>query len=136
MRAMAPLGDEAACLGFADEAHYNVGRYRGLALVSMRAADAPSLRAEVTTILHDSNSTECKWERVRSAKHRITAHKLLHWALDHALVGSLRVNAFTWDTGTSEDQRQGTHHMKRLRSTYLHLFAHVIHTRWLDARRW
>lgn len=133
---MASGNDGATYLGFADEAHYNIGRYRGLALVSMRAIDARSLRAEVSAMLHESNSTECKWERVRSAKHRFTAQKLPHWTLDHAVMGSLRVNVLTWDTGTSEDQRQGTHHMKRLRSTYLRLFAHVIRTRWPDACHW
>lgn len=133
---MAPGHNETTYLGFADEAHYNVGRYRGLALVSMCALEAPSLRAEVSSILHESRTTECKWERVRSAKHRFTAQKLLHWTLTHALAGSLCVNVLTWDTGTSEDQRQGTHHMKRLRSTYLHLFAQVIRTRWPNARCW
>lgn len=133
---MASENNETTYLGFADEAHYNVGRYRGLALVSMRAIDAPSLRAEVSAMLHESHVTECKWERVRSAKHRFTAQKLLHWTLDHALANSLRVNVLTWDTGTSEDQRQGTHHIKRLRSTYVRLFAHVIRTRWTGASRW
>lgn len=133
---MVPSHDEATYLGFADEAHYNVGRYRGLALVSMRALDAPSLRAEVSAMLLESHAIECKWERVRSAKHRFTAQKLLHWTLGHALADTVRVNVLTWDTGTSEDQRQGTHHMKRLRNTYMRLFAHVIHTRWPDARRW
>jgi hypothetical protein len=133
---MAASHDETTYLGFADEAHYNVGRYRGLGLVSMHEQDVPSLRAELSTILHKSNAAECKWERVRSAKHRFTAQKLLHWTLDHALADSVRVNVLTWDTGTSEDQRQGTHHMKRLRSTYVRLFAHVICRRWPDARRW
>lgn len=133
---MLTVNDEATYVGYADEAHYNVGRYRGLALVSMRAADAPHLRAEVVAILHESNSNECKWEKVRSAKNRFTAQKLLHWTLDHALADVVRVNVLTWDTGTSDDQRQGTHHMKRLRSTYLRLFAGVMRTRWPDARRW
>ncbi len=128
--------DETTYLGFADEAHYNVGRYRGLALVSMRATDASLMRADVNAILHQSNAIESKWEKVRSAKNRFTAQELLRWTLDHALSNYLRVNVLTWDTGTSEDQRQGTHHMKRLRSTYLQLFARVLRTRWPDARHW
>lgn len=128
--------DEATYLGFADEAHYNVGRYRGLALVSMCATNAPFLRAEASTILNQSNAIESKWEKVRSAKNRFTAQKLLRWAIACALSGYVRINVLTWDTGTSEDQQQGTHHMKRLRSTYLHLFARVLRTRWPEARRW
>lgn len=133
---MAPGSENATYLGFADEAHYNVGRYRGLALVSMRATNAPRFRAEVTSILHQSNAVECKWEKVRSAKNRFTAQKLLRWTIDHALSDSLRVNVLTWDTGTSEDQRQGTHHVKRLRNTYVHFLARVVRTRWPDARHW
>lgn len=133
---MAPWNDNATYLGFADEARYNVGRYRGLALVSMRATDALRLRAEVTGILLQSNAIECKWEKVRSAKNRFTAQKLLRWTLEQALSDSLRVNVLTWDTGTSEDQRHGTHHMKRLRSTYVQLLVRVLRTRWHEARHW
>lgn len=133
---MAQEHDQATYAGYADEAHYNVGRYRGLALVSMPAAKALALCAEVVAILQESRATESKWEKVRSAKSRFTAQKLLRWTVDHALAGSLRINVLTWDTGTSEDQRQGTHHVKRLRSMYLHLFTCVLQTRWPDAHRW
>lgn len=133
---MTPANDETTCLGFADEAHYNVGRYHGVALVSICAADTQSLRAEMRAILEQSGAIECKWEKVRSAKNRFTAQKLVRWTLDHALSGTLHVNVLTWDTGTSEDQRQGTHHIRRLHSTYLHLFASVMLTRWPDARCW
>ena len=133
---MVPVNNNATYLGFADEAHYNVGRYRGLALVSMRATEAPRLRAELTSILHQSRVIECKWEKVRSARTRFTAQELLRWTLEQALSDFLRVNVLTWDTGTSEDQRQGTHHMKRLRSTYVQLLVRVLRTRWPDARYW
>ena len=77
----APAPTHAA---YSDETRYNYGRVRGLGLLSLPGATAPTLGAEVRALLDASGVAECKWERIRSARGRFAAHKLLSWAMEAA----------------------------------------------------
>lgn len=133
---------EPAYAGFADETQYNVGRYRGVALVGAPLAQVPLLSGEVARILAESGVVECKWEKVRSARTRFAAEKLLVWALDAALAGRLHVDTLTWDAGEplavwrSGTRPQPLPYLKRLHQMYAALLAGVLAHRWPDGRTW
>src|SRR5262245_61042412 len=91
---------------YTDEAQYNTGRYRGLGMVGAQAKDGEALRAEVLELLRTSGVAEGKWEKLRSAKTRFVAEKLLDWATSAALADRLRVDVLTWDT--KDGARLGT----------------------------
>jgi hypothetical protein len=84
-------------IAYADETRYNVGRYRGLAVVSLRLADADAFRAEARSLLQTSGVHELKWVEVRTARHRFAANKLITWAFNALGAGALRVEVVTWD---------------------------------------
>lgn len=128
-------GERSAC-GYADETQYNVGRYRGLAMVSALAAVAGELAAAVRGILASSGVNECKWEKVRSAKTRFLAEKLLIWAVDEAMAGRLRVDALTWEAGDSRHASAGMPYLKKLHHMYRYLVAEALTYRWPDATTW
>lgn len=132
--------DEIIARGYADETQYNVGCYRGVALVSARDPMAGELAAEVRSILADSGvgvgAGECKWEKVRSAKGRFLADKLLTWALEGAVAGRLRVDALTWDAGDNARAGAGIPYLKKLHQMYGHLLAETLAHRWPDAAAW
>jgi hypothetical protein len=130
------MSDDTIACGYADETQYNVGQYRGVALVSALAPDAARLAAEVRSILSASGARECKWERVRSTKGRFLAAKLLAWTLDSAIAGRMRVDALTWDAGNSAHAGAGTPYLKKLHQMYRHLLAEALAHRWLDAATW
>jgi hypothetical protein len=74
-----------------------VGRYRGLAVVSLRFADADAFRAEVKGLLQASEVHELKWTEVRTARQRFAANKLISWTLNTMSAGALRAEVVTWD---------------------------------------
>ncbi len=127
---------EPEYVAYADEAQYNFGRYRGLGVVSLRAEDAAGLSAEVDRLLRASEVGECKWEKVRSARTRFAAKKLLRWALDAAQRGALRVDVLLWDTHAAQRAGRGLPHIKNLRRLYAHLIERVVTARWPGPGRW
>ena len=141
-RTATDASSEPAYAGFTDETQYNVGRYRGVALVGAPLAQVPLLSGEVERILAESGVAECKWEKVRSARTRFAAEKLLVWALDAALADRLHVDTLTWDAGELPAvSRSGTRpqplpYLKRLHQMYAALLAEALAHRWPDGRAW
>ena len=82
----------ASHVAYSDEARFNYGRYRGLALVGARVGDALALSRALRDLLETSGMEECKWEKVRSARARFAAAKLLRWAVERAIAGEITVD--------------------------------------------
>lgn len=134
---------EPAYAGFADETQYNVRRYRGVALVGAPLAHVPALGAEVKRILAESGVAECKWEKVRSARTRFAAEKLLIWALEATLADRLHVDTLTWDAGeqllttaVSGTRPRPLPYLMRLHQMYADVLAEALTHRWPDGRPW
>ena len=126
----------ATHVAYTDEAQYNTGRYRGLGMVSARAEDGGALGVEVLRLLEASGVAECKWEKLRSARTRFVAEKLLDWATAAALSGRLRVDVLTWDTEDGTRAGTGLPHLTNLRRMYAHLLEAILPSRWPDTDRW
>ncbi len=113
-------------VAYSDEAHFNYGRYRGLALVGARVDDAPALGRALRELLDASGMEECKWEKVRSARARFAAAKLLRWAVERAIAGEITVDALTWDAGDERAARAAVPHLANLRRMYAHLLGDLL----------
>ncbi|HEX6123027.1 MAG TPA: hypothetical protein VFY89_07700 [Ktedonobacterales bacterium] len=111
---------------YSDETRYNYGRVRGLGLLSLPSATAPALGAEVRALLAASGVAECKWERIRSARGRFAAEKLLTWTLAAASAGRLRVDVLTWDA----EDGAALPYLARLRQQYARLVGEILPRRW------
>ena len=122
--------------GFTDEAQYNFGRYRGLAMVSAPQDEAPRLREEAHTLLEESGIAECKWEKVRTARTRFASSKLLRWAIRQAELARLRVDTLTWDVWEGSIDGRGVPHIANLRRMYRVLVEDVVPRRWGADARW
>ncbi len=124
-----------AYIAYTDETRYNVGRIRGLGMLSMRTADAATLGGEVRQILDASGMGECKWEHMRSARASFAAAKLLEWAVEHAISGTLRVDTLTWDATDHDVEMHALPHIQRLHHMYAVLLGIILPRRWpLDTR--
>lgn len=128
--------DDALACGYTDETRYNVGRYRGVALVSAPLPAVAALGAEIRDILAISGVSECKWEKVRSARMRFLAEKLLEWTLQATLASRLRVDTLTWDAGDRAHAAAGTPYLKKLHQMYHDLLAQAMAHRWPQAAAW
>jgi hypothetical protein len=126
----------ASHVAYTDETRYNTGRYRGLAMLSLHAEHAAALSAAVRGLLDASGVAECKWEKVRSARTRFAAEKLLDWAMAEAQAERLRADALTWDTDAASRAGAGVPHIANLRRMYAHLLGTILPARWPAAEGW
>jgi len=123
-------------VAYADESQYNVGRYRGVALVTMPADQAVTVQQELQRLLRESDLTEFKWKQLNGAKQRFAAVKMLRCAVRAAVAGTARVDALTWDTWDSRHDLRGRDDIANLHRMYYHLFRNVLRERWPDDSTW
>lgn len=129
-------GGEPTHVAYADESKHNVGRYRGVALISLRLEDAGRLSAELEGLFQESGITEFRWKKVGNAKYRFAAIKMLGYGVEKATKGLLRVDVLTWDTEDSRHKVRGRDDIANLQRMYYHLFRHVLRERWPDGSLW
>jgi hypothetical protein len=122
--------------GYTDEAQYNVGRYRGLAMLSLHEEDAATCSRDLRSILRASSIHECKWEKVRSARTLFGAMKMLDWTIRQVEQGILRVDTLTWDTEEGSRAGLGVPHIANLRKMYRMLLETVVRERWGELAGW
>ncbi|MEW6386983.1 MAG: DUF3800 domain-containing protein [Thermodesulfobacteriota bacterium] len=123
-------------IAFGDESHWNVGRYRGLGLVTLKGEDLGGLKAELLAILQESGVTEFKWKKLKSARDRFAALKLCEFAVQAACQKRLRVDVLTWDTYNSRHQVKDRDDVANLQRMYYQLFKNVLRERWPDGSVW
>ncbi|SRR6266478_2049391 len=123
-------------VAFSDESHHNVGRYRGIGMISMCSEHHAGFDAEMRRLLKDSNVSEFKWRDLSSAQHRFAALKIVEWAFEKLLTQFIRIDVLTWDTQDSRHTVQGRDDIANLERMYYHLFRNVLCHRWPDGSRW
>ncbi len=130
------MSTEVTHIGFADESHWNTGRYRSLGLVTMSAEACDRLNDELTQLLHESGVGEFKWRNLNGAKERFAALKMCDWTIKVALGGTLRVDVLIWDTQDSRHNIVQRDDIANLQRMYYHVFHNVLRSRWLNDARW
>ena len=123
-------------LAYADETLHNMGRYRGIGLISLRYEHLESLCIALQSLLHESGITELKWQKLDGAKYRFAALKILHCTVKSACAGLLRADVLTWDIQDSRHTVRGRDDSANLQRMYYHLFKNVLLTRWPDGSIW
>lgn len=123
-------------IGFADESHYNKGRFRSLAVVSLKQGGHESVKKQVCTLLEESDVKELKWEKVKDAKYRFAARKILCLAVDLASRGVIRIDTLIWDIEDTRHKIKGRDDLENLHRMYHHLFKDVLQKRWGDGAIW
>jgi hypothetical protein len=121
---------------YADETSFNSGRYRGIALVSLKNEDSPSYSTELRGILTAASVSELKWYELDSAKMRFAAQKALSLVLDGASRKALRADILIWDTHDSRHLVRGRDDIANLERMYYHLLKNVMSKRWPDNSEW
>jgi Protein of unknown function (DUF3800) len=123
-------------LAYADETHYNEGRYRGIGVITLRDHDAGSLKNEISQILTTSGVEELKWQKLKSARMRFAAQKVLGVVLETACRSVLRADILLWDTFDRRHVVQGRDDIANLQRMYYHLLKNVLRNRWPDNSDW
>lgn len=122
--------------GFCDESGYNVGRYRAVSMVSMRASFFPEFNDSLQRILDDSDVTELKWYELTSAKMRFAAIKALDYTLDNAEAVKIRVDTLIWDIQDTRHTVLRRDDLQNLQRMYYHLLNNVVIKKWGELGYW
>jgi hypothetical protein len=86
---------EVTHVAYSDETHHNVGRFKGIGVVTSTVDNATRASEEVKAILATANVSELKWEKLRTARDRIAAIQVADWLFSR--INVLRVDVLTWD---------------------------------------
>lgn len=123
-------------VGFADESHWNRGRFRSIGLVTTLDDNLETLNDTLRNILKESGVTEFKWKKLDGAKGRFAAEKLCRFAVDGACDGRLRMDVLIWDIEDSRHKVKRRDDIANLQRMYYHLFRNVLRARWPNNAVW
>lgn len=124
-------------VGFSDESHWNVGRFRSLGLVTLPACHLKDFEKELgALLLNQSGVSEFKWKKLAGAKERFAAQRICNFAIEKAVAGQLRVDVLIWDIQDSRHRVQGRDDTANLGRMYYHLLRNVLRKRWPNYAVW
>lgn len=116
-------------LAFSDDSGQK--RYHSLSLCTFEAKHEESLFSELDGLLKLSAVSEFKWEKLRSAKYRFAAERIINFVFKH--LDKLRIDTIIWDYEDSRhriSQRDDNENRVRM---YYHLTSTTMSRRWLIA---
>ena len=123
-------------IAYSDESYQTASRYRSIALVTLRAVDGGPTEQTLGEIIHSSGISEFKWEKLRQARERFAALKMVDKTIELAVQGKVRVDVLIWDTRDSRHQIPGRNDISNLQRMYYHLFKNVLQCRWPRGSTW
>jgi hypothetical protein len=123
-------------IAYSDESYQTASRYRSIAVVTLRATDESAITQSFGEILQESDISEFKWEKLRQARERFAAFKMLDETIELAIQKRLRVDVLIWDTHDSRHRVPGRDDIANLQRMYYHLFKYVLQRRWPPGSTW
>jgi hypothetical protein len=126
----------ASHIAYADESYYTDERFRSVAVVTLESSDREAFSKTFRALLDDSGIDEFKWNKLRQARERFAAIKLIDEAIRLAANQQLRVDVLIWDIHDSRHQIQGRDDTANFQRMYYHLFKNVLLRRWPSQSTW
>lgn len=115
---------EVTHVAYSDETHQNVGRFKGIGVVTAATGVAIQLSEEMRAILAASNVKELKWEKLRTARDRLAAIHVADWLFSK--INMLRVDVLTWDIEDPRHRLRGRDDVANLHRMYHHLMNNAL----------
>lgn len=123
-------------IAYADESYYTQFRYRSIAVVTLEANHNEAITQLFKELVQQSGLKEFKWEKLRQARERFAALKMLDKTIELSVEGKLRVDVLIWDTRDSRHKIPWRDDIANLQRMYYHLFKNVLQRRWLTGSTW
>jgi hypothetical protein len=117
-------------VSFSDESSWNSGRYRSISMLTAPRSEALALHHEIGEKLKGSGVIELKWNKVRTAKYRFAAIKVLDCCIPLLAEAKIRVDVLVWDCQDSRHSVPNPDPIVNLQIMYFHLFRNVMARRW------
>ncbi|KPL77754.1 hypothetical protein [Bellilinea caldifistulae] len=126
----------ATHIAYADESYYTKERYRSIAVVTFAAENHDKIKQTFRECIESSEIREFKWAKLRQARERFAAFKIIDVAIRLAVCNHLRIDVLIWDTQDSRHQIRGRDDIANIERMYYHLFKNVLQHRWPSESRW
>lgn len=123
-------------IAYSDESNHNTGRYRSIAVVSMPAHLASEIASKITQKLMESDVRYIEWKKIKGAKNRFAAIKLVDICSVEACNKNLRVDVLVWDTKDERHKIQGRDDLANFKNMYIQLLKNVMRKRWSIDATW
>ncbi len=124
-------------IAYSDESSYRKGRYRSISMVSMPAEKVAKITSKIKVELSNSDISEAKWNKIKGAKNRFAAMKILDICSKEAARKNIRIDVLIWDM---EDERhknlQGRDDLANFKNMYIQLLKNVMRSRWSMDATW
>ena len=121
---------------YSDESYFTVSRYRSISVVTLSKQILPQIKPEVLSAIIDSGLKEFKWQKLRQARERFAAIKMIDIVVKWIIAKELRVDTIIWDITDSRHQVLGRDDNANLQRMYFFLFRNVLQKRWPTDSSW
>jgi hypothetical protein len=115
---------EVTHVAYSDETHHNVGRFKGIGVVTAAIDHATQASKELKAILATANVSELKWEKLRTVRERLAAIRIADWLFTK--IDVLRVDVLTWDIEDARHRLSGRDDVANMHRMYHHLMNNVL----------
>ena len=105
-------------------------------MVSMPADKVAEIALRIKSKLLESNVSEAKWDKIKGAKNRLAAIKLLDICCKEAYDKNMRVDVLIWDTKDQRHTLQGRDDLANFKNMYIQLLKNVMRKRWSTDATW
>lgn len=123
-------------IAYADESYYTKERYRSIAVVTFAAKLHDQIKQTFWECISSSGINEFKWVKLRQARERFAAFKIIDASISLAVRRQLRIDVLIWDTQDSRHRIHGRDDVANLERMYYHLFKNVLQRRWPLGSKW
>jgi hypothetical protein len=127
---------EVSHIAYSDESYYTDDRYRSVSVVTFENGNKERFSRTFRQLLDDSHVSEFKWNKLRQARERFAAIKIIDEVISLAQNNLIRIDVLVWDTQDSRHQVEGRDDIANLQRMYYHLFKNVLKSRWPTESTW
>ena len=114
---------------YTDESYISGERYRSICSFSFKTEAENDIRKNLLAILNESEVQEFKWQKVKDAKYRFCADKLVNFIVNSLHKFYIRIDVVVWDTHDSRHSIPGRDDDANFERMFFHLLSNSMRRR-------
>lgn len=116
-------------VSFADESYANNSSYRSIASFSLKAEKLAQISSDLKKILNESNVREFKWQKLKDARYKFCAEKLLGAVWNLIQTEDARIDVVIWDISDSRHTVKNRDDTENYGRMFFHLHSSALKRR-------
>ncbi|MCG9891614.1 MAG: hypothetical protein MH252_11125 [Thermosynechococcaceae cyanobacterium MS004] len=116
-------------VSFADESYSRDSGFNSIAAFSLRSDNLPQINSNLNTLLEESNVGEFKWQKLKDAKYRFCAQKLIDAVWELIETDDARVDVVIWNINDSRHQIRNRDDIANYERMFYHLHSNALKRR-------